>query len=124
MDQRNLIIAAAVSILILMGWEMFFVPKLMPPPPVTSTEQPAVAPSVDTGAPSAPGGAPVSDVQPVAPPPPAEVAPQAARVKIATSTVQGSISLAGGRIDDIQLSRYRETTDPRSAAITLLTPAG
>jgi YidC/Oxa1 family membrane protein insertase len=128
MDQRNLILAAAVSILILMGWEMLVAPTLMPPPPaVTETAQPAAPPNVDTDGPSAPVAAPPASPsalgQPVAAPPPAEPAPQAARVKIATRTVQGSISLAGGRIDDVQLVHFRETTDPRSAAITLLTPA-
>ena len=125
MDQRNLIIAAAVSMLILLGWEMYFAPQLMPPPPV-ATEQgatPAAPPSVDTDGPSAPLAAPTAQGQPVAAPPPAEAAPEAGRVKIATKLVEGSISLAGARIDDIHLVRFRETTDPKSPAITLLTPA-
>ena len=124
MDQRNLILAAVISILILIGWESFLAPILMPPPPVTSTEQPAAAPNVDTDGPSAPIATPTPTGEPVAAPPPAAAVPEAARVKIATKDVQGSISLAGGRIDDIHLVRYRETTDPTSPAITLLTPAG
>ena len=120
MDQRNLIAAAVISMLILLGWEVYFAPKMMPPPPIPS-EQQAAPPSVGTG-PAAPVAAPAPDSQPVAAPP-AEETLQAARLKIATNLVQGSISLAGARIDDIQLSRFRETTDPASPAITLLTPA-
>lgn len=124
MDQRNLILAAVISILILIGWESFLAPKLMPPAPVTSTEQPAAAPNVDTDGPSAPIAIPTQPGDAVTAPAPAEAAPVAGRVKIATKDVQGSISLAGGRIDDIHLVRYRETTDPTSPGITLLTPAG
>ncbi|MGE4062184.1 MAG: membrane protein insertase YidC [Rhodospirillaceae bacterium] len=124
MDNRNLIIAAAVSILILMGWEMFFAPQMMPPPAVTETGQPAAPPNVDTDGPSAPVTTPRPEGQPVAAPPPTAPAAEAPRLKIATSYVEGSISLAGGRIDDVHLTRYREAADPNSAAITLLTPAG
>ena len=59
MDQRNLIIAAAVSMAILLGWELYFAPKLMPPPvEVTETAQPAAPPNVDTNGPSAPVAVP------------------------------------------------------------------
>ncbi len=119
MDQRNLIIAAAVSMLILLGWEMYFAPQMMPPAPVATGEAPAAPPNVDTDGPGAPVAAPAG---PVAAPTPAEPVIEAARLKIATQDVQGSISLAGGRIDDINLSRFRETTDPTSPAITLLAP--
>src|SRR5690606_34317377 len=46
------------------------------------------------------------------------------RVKIDTPTIHGSISLRGGRIDDVALIRYRETVDPKSPAIVLLAPSG
>src|SRR5258708_29694307 len=38
--------------------------------------------------------------------------------------LQGSISLKGGRIDDLSLAQYRETTDPKSPAIALFSPSG
>ena len=36
----------------------------------------------------------------------------------------GSISLKGGAIDDLALTQYRETVDPKSPAIMLLSPSG
>src|SRR5690606_21148076 len=35
-----------------------------------------------------------------------------------------SISLVGGRLDDLHLKNYRETVEPTSPEITLLSPAG
>ena len=35
-----------------------------------------------------------------------------------------SIALKGGRIDDVTLARYRETIDPNSPEIVLLSPPG
>jgi YidC/Oxa1 family membrane protein insertase len=46
------------------------------------------------------------------------------RVTINTPAIAGSINLRGGRIDDVSLKNYRETVDPRSANIVLLSPAG
>ncbi len=44
------------------------------------------------------------------------------RVAIDTPSLTGSINLAGARIDDLSLKNYRETLDPKSAMIRLLTP--
>ncbi len=44
------------------------------------------------------------------------------RVAIDTPSLKGSINLAGGRIDDLSLKNYRETLDPASPMIRLLTP--
>ena len=46
------------------------------------------------------------------------------RVKIDTPFVSGSINLKGAQVDDLHLLRYRETIDPKSPTITLLSPAG
>jgi YidC/Oxa1 family membrane protein insertase len=48
----------------------------------------------------------------------------ASRVKISTPSIDGSISLKGARIDDVTLVKYRETADPLSPAIVLLSPSG
>lgn len=45
------------------------------------------------------------------------------RAVIATSAVEGSINLKGGRIDDVKLMQYRETLDPNSAHVILFSPA-
>ena len=38
--------------------------------------------------------------------------------------MQGSIALKGGRIDDLALVKFRETVDPKSPPIVLLSPSG
>ena len=46
------------------------------------------------------------------------------RIEINTSSLHGTISLLGGRIDDLTLANYRETLDPNSDEILLLIPKG
>ncbi len=46
------------------------------------------------------------------------------RVRIETPRLAGSINLKGGRIDDLLLTRYRETVDPKSPPVVLLSPSG
>ena len=45
-------------------------------------------------------------------------------MQIVTPSLEGSIALKSGRIDDLVLSKYRETVDPNSPKVTLLSPAG
>lgn len=47
-----------------------------------------------------------------------------ARVRIQTPTLTGSMSLTGARIDDLFLTRYRETIDKDSPAVELFRPEG
>ena len=49
---------------------------------------------------------------------------EAARVEIATPEIRGSLSLRGARIDDVVLTQYRETVDPTSDHIVLRSPSG
>src|SRR5690606_36936910 len=46
------------------------------------------------------------------------------RVQINTPRLSGSISLTGARIDDLLLTKYRETVNPASPAIELFSPSG
>jgi YidC/Oxa1 family membrane protein insertase len=46
------------------------------------------------------------------------------RLALDTKSLSGSITLKGGRIDDVVLKGYRETTDPGSPNIVLLSPSG
>ena len=48
----------------------------------------------------------------------------AVRVPIRTPTLQGSLSLQGGRIDDLFLTRYRETLNDGSPPVELFRPGG
>jgi len=82
-------------------------------------------------APLAPQGATGTDTQVPVPGSPATAlaSRQAAlggtrRVKIETPSLQGSINLTGARIDNLLLTKYRETIDPKSPLITLFSPLG
>ncbi|MBT5458730.1 MAG: membrane protein insertase YidC, partial [Rhodospirillaceae bacterium] len=48
---------------------------------------------------------------------------QAPRLTLNSPRLRGSIQLKGGQIDDLILADYRETLDPESPNITLLSPA-
>src|SRR5262249_22794991 len=49
---------------------------------------------------------------------------EGARIGIGTPSLKGSIALKGGRIDDLVLAKYRETVDPGSPNVVLLSPSG
>ncbi|MCL4111688.1 UNVERIFIED_CONTAM: hypothetical protein GTU68_023644 [Idotea baltica] len=49
---------------------------------------------------------------------------EAPRVEIDTPKLSGTLSLLGGRIDDLSLKGYRVTNDPESDIVTLLSPVG
>lgn len=136
MENKNLILAIALSVVILIGFQLI-AERLLPPP------APQPSPGVSEG--QAPGGtAPPSSAQPgtaapqVAPPGApaaptpgepvarsrAEVLAATPRVRINTPELHGSIALVGGRVDDLTLVNFRETIDPNSPEIVLFSPPG
>ena len=129
MEQRNLIAAILLSVAIVLGFQ-FLVQK-----PRIEQQQAAHQQAISQNAPSL--ATPQAPSTPSAPTPQATNAPSASapldraeilrespRVMIDTPRVQGSIALRGARFDDLTLVQYRETIDPNSPHITLLTPAG
>lgn len=138
-DQNNLIFAVVLSILVLMGWQYFFArpqiqheqarqefnKELDAQNKGTSTSE--VPPNV-ANAPVAPPSATVpgasGQAQPVKVLSREEILKESPRVQIATPSLEGSVDLKSGRIDDLVLSKYRETVDPNSPKVTLLSPAG
>ncbi|MEC9432974.1 MAG: membrane protein insertase YidC [Pseudomonadota bacterium] len=123
-DQKNMIIAAALSFVVIAVWFVLFPPAPTEPPPAQQIEQ-----SVD----GAPAGTAPSGVAPGAPdslgtggqPMTRDAALAAApRAEILSPRVKGSLSLRGGRIDDLSLEDYQETLDPDSPDVTLLSPLG
>ena len=115
-DQKNLIMAAVLSFIVILGWTFFFAP----PPPEPAPQEVAATGEVGAGAGSAtPAGAPADDGLN------REAAlGKAARVKIETASATGSISLRGGRIDDLHLTDYKVTLDEGADTVTLLSPTG
>jgi YidC/Oxa1 family membrane protein insertase len=130
-DQKNTLLFIVLSAVILIGWQLWFaVPqqKPVPPsqnPPVATAPGTPPAPGTQTpGTPTAPGTPPVP-VEPAAKPLTREEAlALSPRVPIETPRLSGSVALKGGRIDDLSLSQYRETVDPKSPPIVLLAPSG
>ena len=127
-DNRNLILAAVLSMLVVFAWQFLVVPPPPPPPPV---EQTADAP----GTAAQPGAVPSATVEgtgtaTTSPTPAAggltrdEALTRAPRVGIKTGALSGSVSLTGGRLDDLHLLQYRETLKPNSDTVVLLNPAG
>ena len=119
-QQKNLIIAITLSIVILLGFQYFFArhPEQAAPPPATQT----TAPAAQSAAPAAAPGAAGNLTPAVTAVPREQVLSKAPRVAIDTPRLHGSINLRGGRIDDLTLVNYRETTDPDSPEIVLLAP--
>ncbi len=144
-DQKNMIIAIALSLVILLSFQFLYefpkaekerereaelaasqpLPSLATPGSSTSS-----APSGNAEAPvAAPGGnrapaaiaaaaAAVTEAQR------AKVLKATPRITIDTPALRGSITLKGGRIDDVILRGYREKVDPSSDQIRLLSPIG
>lgn len=116
-QNKNLLLATVLSGAVLFGWYAFFPP---PETPVdTETAALELAPPADAPA-SAPAAALAAAEEP------AQVSPEAEapRVEIETPRLEGSISLRGGRIDDLKLKDYRVTLDEDSPIVTMLSPSG
>ena len=112
MDQKRLMLASAISIAIMLGFQF-----LMPAPQKTAQVQTTVADSAATpAAPALPGAVPGA---------PAAAAPRdVPRVKFSAPRIQGSISLLGARLDDLVLREYRDTIEAGSPQVRLLEPRG
>ena len=77
-------------------------------PPATGSQEAAATPELS---------APVAESR-------AAALAKTRRVPIKTERLAGSLSLVGGRIDDLELSDYTESVEKDSPTVTLLTPAG
>jgi YidC/Oxa1 family membrane protein insertase len=146
-DHKNTILAVVLSGLVLLAWQYFFgLPQMekqrkealqrqaqqtqQTQPPTQQTQpapQSSAPPAPQDNA--APGAAPQTSGPPAAPAPTTQRSRETAlasgqRIAIDTPNIKGSIALKGARIDDVALVRFRETVDPKSPAIVLLSPSG
>ncbi|MEM6408538.1 MAG: membrane protein insertase YidC [Pseudomonadota bacterium] len=123
-QNRNLILATALSFLVIMVWFVLFPPP--EPAPVDPTGETTQQVGADgTLLPPATGQAPGTTITPTSPQELRDSAlAEAPRLTIETPRLEGSISLVGGRIDDLSLKDYRETLDEGADIVTLLSPAG
>ena len=128
-DQNNVFYALALSVVVLITWQYFFATSFLGKPAGPNTSQ--ISPP-QTGV--APIGAVAAGDAIIRPQTKGIATPVAAsrrqalarsqRIAIDTPRLKGSIALTGGRIDDLALVQYRETSDPASPAIELLSPSG
>jgi YidC/Oxa1 family membrane protein insertase len=147
MNDKNTILAIVLSGLVLVVWQFFIgmpqVEKQRQIAQQQAQEHAQPVPGADNRAPGsqpqatapqqAPGSAPPVPGQPI-PAAPAQAQPPqlsrdaviaaSPRISIDTPNLHGSIALKGGRIDDISLIKYRETVNPTSPPIVLLSPSG
>ncbi|MDE0113646.1 MAG: membrane protein insertase YidC [Albidovulum sp.] len=123
-QNKNLILATALSFLVILAWFLLFPPE---EPPIDQATQPASGVGSDGVSADAVARAPAVayDATGAALPPGEANADSVStpRIEISTDRLKGSISLVGGRIDDLLLNDYRESLDEESANVRLLTPA-
>ncbi len=116
-QNRNLILASALSFVVIIVWFVLF----PPPEPVSVSPDTPEAQATQNQSPSLPS---VSETEQTAAPQAVSPAQEAPRIPIETDRLSGSISLKGGRIDDLSLLDYRVTLDEGANNVTLLRPVG
>lgn len=137
-DNRNMFLAIGLSLAVIVLWQFFFIEPQLDAQRQVEQEQRILnqqTDAVDAASPNA--AAPGSDIPsapqvagsdvPQAQTPgsaPVAAAAVAPRVTIETPSVDGSINLAGGRLDDLKLKDYHVTPDKSSDEVVLLAPAG
>ncbi len=117
-ENQNLLLAFVLSALVLLGWAYFVERPQMEAEQARQVllhrQQEHPAPAAQSVAAAAGGTGVLSRAQ--------ALAQSGPRVAIDTPTLDGSLKLKGARFDDLRLKRYRETLDPKSPEITLLSP--
>ena len=116
-QNRNLILASALSFVVIIVWFVLF----PPPEPVSVSPDTPEAQATQNQSLSLPS---VSETEQTAAPQAVSPAQEAPRIPIETDRLSGSISLKGGRIDDLSLLDYRVTLDDGANNVTLLRPVG
>lgn len=117
-NTRNLIIAMALCLAILLGWEYFVTG---PQRERLAAEQAAI--EAQAPAPSQPSAPQTGEAAPTAPMTREAAIGAAPRVPIAGDWVAGSLNLQGARFDDLLLSQYRQTLES-DEPVRLLSPLG
>jgi YidC/Oxa1 family membrane protein insertase len=129
-NNRNFLLAMALSILVLFAWQAFFVKPEAERMQQDAVQQAQNKPGDQPGAPGAP--APSVVQAPGAPSAPT-IAPgqsrntvisASPRIPVDTPSLQGSIALKGARLDDLVLREYKVSVKPDSANVILFSPSG
>jgi len=114
MDNSNFITAVVLSIAILVGFHYLYEKPQLERAQTQQVMQQQAALAAKTE--PAKANEPLRDRK--------EVIAQTGRIKIETPELRGSINLKGASLDDLELVKFRETVDPASPEIVLLSPKG
>ncbi len=117
-QNKNLILATALSFLVILTWFVLFPPD---EPVVAPDAEATISASTDATVPVVDGDTALTAPAPAAESDPAADAP---RIAIQTPELSGTLSLLGGRIDDLSLTQYKETLDADAQTVRLLRPVG
>ncbi len=129
-QNKNLILAMALSALVILVWVTFFPPdQAAAPQPETTASQSTTTPEpAGTGIAAAPSatGTPTAtpDLTDITQVTRSAALAETKRVRIDTPRLFGSLSLRGGRIDDLSLKDYRVSIEKDAANVVLLSPVG
>jgi YidC/Oxa1 family membrane protein insertase len=130
-NNRNYILAIALSLVVLIGWQYFYMgPAQKARQQAIEAQRKALSqPGSETKAPEEPAPSPTPSAEVPSVPAAVYASRQAAleaspRVKIESPALTGSINLKGGRIDDLVLRDYTVSVDPSSPKVVLLSPSG
>jgi YidC/Oxa1 family membrane protein insertase len=113
MDQRRLLLAFALSLLLLVAYQEFVVRRFQKPPPqepIAGQQAPTQAP---TPAPETAKSAAHALAGPV---------PQGTAVHVDTDVMEAVITPSGARLLDVQLKKYRRSVEPDSDPLDLVRP--
>ncbi|MHA1528253.1 MAG: membrane protein insertase YidC, partial [Alphaproteobacteria bacterium] len=123
-DNKNLILAAVLSMAVVFGWQALMVPTPPPVDPAAVEGQVDAVPAATVGGGTVEGGATDAAPGTGTDQTRGEALAAAPRLRIETGALSGSVALTGGRLDDLHLSLYRETLEPDAETVVLLNPAG
>ena len=112
-EQRNLYLAIGISIAIIIFFQMLIPTQPINPP--TSIDDETIEPAKSIGD----SNQDINEIKPRD-----DVISANNRVTFKTNSIQGSINLKGGVLDDLTLSKYKESLDINSENIHLLSPNG
>ncbi len=132
-NNRNYFVAIALSVLIVLAWQFFYMnPRIEAQRKAQEAQiaQQEAAKAANPAAATTPAaGTAVNGALPAGAATAGTVenrdaaVAKTARVAIDTQDLQGSINLTGARFDDLKLKQYRETVDKTSPIVTLFNPA-
>jgi YidC/Oxa1 family membrane protein insertase len=132
-QNKNLILATVLSALVILVWVTFFAPEPPLPPTVDATTNGATTQTATGQTGTEQVAATPSAAGEVAPAPSLTTTPEQSRraalaktdrIAIETPRLSGSLSLTGGRIDDLSLKDYQVSLGDSSEIVTLLFPVG